>query len=131
MKTIHSKHAPAAIGPYSQAVRVGGFVFLSGQIEMCIRDRIYSLTVLPLGFNFQELSVCPCQISKLCHSFFLCRPLTIKTAFRFPYSQVPKVYSDLHNRRYFLLIQDSFLFADILLEAFIFYYTRLSARYKN
>ena len=32
MKTIHTKHAPAAIGPYSQAVRVGGFVFLSGQI---------------------------------------------------------------------------------------------------
>ncbi len=32
MKTIHTKHAPAAIGPYSQAVRAGGFVFLSGQI---------------------------------------------------------------------------------------------------
>ena len=32
MKTIYTKHAPAAIGPYSQAVRTGGFVFLSGQI---------------------------------------------------------------------------------------------------
>lgn len=32
MKTIHTKHAPAAIGPYSQAKQAGGFVFLSGQI---------------------------------------------------------------------------------------------------
>lgn len=32
MKTIHTKHAPAAIGPYSQAVRTGDFIFLSGQI---------------------------------------------------------------------------------------------------
>lgn len=32
MKTIQTKHAPAAIGPYSQAKQAGGFVFLSGQI---------------------------------------------------------------------------------------------------
>lgn len=32
MKTIHTSHAPAAIGPYSQAVSVNGFLFLSGQI---------------------------------------------------------------------------------------------------
>ncbi len=29
---IHSEQAPAAIGPYSQAVRVGDLVFTSGQI---------------------------------------------------------------------------------------------------
>lgn len=28
---IHSEHAPKAIGPYSQAVRVGNTVYLSGQ----------------------------------------------------------------------------------------------------
>lgn len=28
---IHSDHAPKAIGPYSQAVRVGGTLYLSGQ----------------------------------------------------------------------------------------------------
>jgi reactive intermediate/imine deaminase len=33
-KTIHSDHAPAAIGTYSQAVRHGGLVFLSGQIPL-------------------------------------------------------------------------------------------------
>ena len=31
---IHSDKAPAAIGPYSQAVRAGDLVFLSGQIPL-------------------------------------------------------------------------------------------------
>jgi reactive intermediate/imine deaminase len=31
---IHSDFAPAAIGPYSQAVRVGQTVYLSGQIPL-------------------------------------------------------------------------------------------------
>ena len=31
---IHTTEAPQAIGPYSQAVRVGQFVFLSGQIPL-------------------------------------------------------------------------------------------------
>lgn len=31
---IHSDQAPAAIGPYSQAVRHGNLVFLSGQIPL-------------------------------------------------------------------------------------------------
>lgn len=31
---LHSPHAPAAIGPYSQAVRAGDTVYLSGQIGL-------------------------------------------------------------------------------------------------
>lgn len=31
---IHTNHAPAAIGPYSQAVKVGSLVFVSGQIPV-------------------------------------------------------------------------------------------------
>ena len=31
---IHTSNAPAAIGPYSQAVRVGETVYLSGQIPL-------------------------------------------------------------------------------------------------
>ncbi len=31
---VHTDQAPAAIGPYSQAVRVGELVFLSGQIPL-------------------------------------------------------------------------------------------------
>jgi len=32
--TIKTHHAPAAVGPYSQAVRHGDIVFLSGQIPL-------------------------------------------------------------------------------------------------
>lgn len=31
-KTIHTEHAPAAVGPYSQGVLAGGTLFVSGQI---------------------------------------------------------------------------------------------------
>lgn len=34
MKTIHTNNAPAAIGPYSQAIEVNGFIFTSGQIPI-------------------------------------------------------------------------------------------------
>lgn len=34
MKAIHTLKAPAAIGPYSQAIEVNGFVFASGQIPI-------------------------------------------------------------------------------------------------
>jgi 2-iminobutanoate/2-iminopropanoate deaminase len=32
---IETKNAPAPIGPYSQAVRANGFIFVSGQIPVC------------------------------------------------------------------------------------------------
>ncbi len=31
---VKSKRAPQAVGPYSQAVKAGGFIFLSGQIPL-------------------------------------------------------------------------------------------------
>jgi reactive intermediate/imine deaminase len=31
---IHTSHAPAAIGPYSQAIAAGGAVYLSGQVGL-------------------------------------------------------------------------------------------------
>lgn len=34
MQSIHTTLAPAAIGPYSQALCVGGLVFVSGQIPV-------------------------------------------------------------------------------------------------
>jgi 2-iminobutanoate/2-iminopropanoate deaminase len=33
-KQIQTDHAPAAIGPYSQGIAAGGFVFCSGQIPL-------------------------------------------------------------------------------------------------
>lgn len=34
MKTIETKNAPAAIGPYSQAIAANGFLYTSGQIPL-------------------------------------------------------------------------------------------------
>lgn len=34
MKTIHTEKAPAAVGPYSQAIYTSGTVYLSGQIAI-------------------------------------------------------------------------------------------------
>jgi 2-iminobutanoate/2-iminopropanoate deaminase len=32
MKTIHTDDAPKAVGPYSQAIKAGDYLFLSGQV---------------------------------------------------------------------------------------------------
>lgn len=34
MKVLHSEKAPKALGPYSQAIVAGGFVFASGQVPI-------------------------------------------------------------------------------------------------
>lgn len=34
LRRVHTDHAPAAIGPYSQAIVVDGWVFCSGQIPL-------------------------------------------------------------------------------------------------
>jgi reactive intermediate/imine deaminase len=34
IKSIHTKNAPSAIGAYSQAVKAGGFMYVSGQIPL-------------------------------------------------------------------------------------------------
>ena len=34
MNKIHTEHAPAAVGPYSQAVTINGLVYTSGQIAL-------------------------------------------------------------------------------------------------
>ena len=33
-EVIHTPHAPAAVGPYSQAIRLGNLIFTSGQIAL-------------------------------------------------------------------------------------------------
>lgn len=33
-KVINTKHAPAAIGPYSQAIQVGNLIYTSGQLPI-------------------------------------------------------------------------------------------------
>lgn len=41
MKEVRTKQAPEPIGPYSQAIEEGGFVFLSGQIAINYRDNSF------------------------------------------------------------------------------------------
>lgn len=41
MQPIHSEQAPAAIGTYSQAIRCGDTVYLSGQIPLIPRPVFY------------------------------------------------------------------------------------------
>lgn len=38
MKIINTPKAPKALGPYSQAIEVGGMLFLSGQIPLSASD---------------------------------------------------------------------------------------------
>jgi len=40
MELLHSHNAPAAIGPYSQAVKVNGFLYTSGQIALKINGEM-------------------------------------------------------------------------------------------
>lgn len=34
LKAIHTDQAPAAVGPYSQAIKAGNFIYISGQLPM-------------------------------------------------------------------------------------------------
>lgn len=48
MKSIvHTSHAPAPIGPYSQAVKSGGFLFASGQIAIVPETGELELSSIP------------------------------------------------------------------------------------
>ena len=54
MKTIHTDKAPAAVGPYSQAKVVGGFLFASGQVPI----NPETATVIEGGIEAQTEQVC-------------------------------------------------------------------------
>lgn len=45
LKPVHTDQAPAAIGPYSQAIKTGDFIFTSGQIPVHPVDGTVAPTV--------------------------------------------------------------------------------------
>ena len=47
MKAVNSLSAPAAIGPYSQGVDAGDFVFLSGQIPIDPKTARMTMVLAP------------------------------------------------------------------------------------
>lgn len=52
MKAIHSNKAPAAVGPYSQGILAGGFLFISGQLP--IKDGIMETEIAQATRNCIE-----------------------------------------------------------------------------
>ncbi len=53
IETLHTDDAPKAIGPYAQAVRANGFLFMAGQIPL---DPI-SMDIVPGGVGEQTTQV--------------------------------------------------------------------------
>jgi reactive intermediate/imine deaminase len=53
IKSIHTKNAPSAIGAYSQAVKAGGFMYVSGQIPLAPE----SMEIVSEDFNVQVKQV--------------------------------------------------------------------------
>ena len=48
-QAVSTPNAPAAIGPYSQAIRAGDFVFVSGQIAVDVRTGMLAEGIEALG----------------------------------------------------------------------------------
>ena len=53
LKAIHTKNAPSAIGAYSQAVKAGGFMYVSGQIPLAPE----TMEIVSEDFNVQVKQV--------------------------------------------------------------------------
>lgn len=53
LKAINTKNAPSAIGVYSQAVKAGGFMYVSGQIPLVPE----SMEIVSEDFNVQVKQV--------------------------------------------------------------------------
>ena len=53
LKAIHTKNAPSAIGAYSQAVKAGGFMYVSGQIPLVPE----TMDIVSEDFNVQVKQV--------------------------------------------------------------------------
>jgi len=54
-EVVSTKDAPQAIGPYSQAIKANGFVFVSGQVAIDPANRMMPLS--PSPFCFSKLPV--------------------------------------------------------------------------
>ena len=53
IKSISTMNAPAALGPYSQAIRAGGFIYISGQIPLVPE----TMEIVSSDFNKQVMQV--------------------------------------------------------------------------
>ena len=71
LKTVKTDHAPAAIGPYSQAIAAGPWRFVSGQIGMIpktgelVADDLVSQARQALQNLIQIVIACGCDIEQI------------------------------------------------------------------
>lgn len=82
-KIIHTENAPKAIGPYSQATEVNGFLFISGQVPIdpatgkVVEDDIKAQTKQVMenikaileeaGYSFSQVVKSTCLLSDMSH----------------------------------------------------------------
>ena len=79
-KVVHTNNAPAAIGPYSQAIEANGMLFISGQIPVDLATGIVpegitaqteqvmkniSAILLEAGYTFDDVVKTTCLLSDI------------------------------------------------------------------
>ena len=93
MRTISTKNAPKAIGPYSQAVEVCNFLFLSGQIAIdpdtgeMVQDSIESETKRVLRNLSAVVSAAGFKLKDIVKTTIFLSDMSF-------YAQVNQVYAD-------------------------------------
>ena len=73
MKKIHTEKAPAAVGPYSQAIEVNGLIYLSGQIAIdpkvgkIAADDIKNISAVleEVGLDFKSVVKTTCFLAEI------------------------------------------------------------------
>jgi 2-iminobutanoate/2-iminopropanoate deaminase len=93
MQSIHSDRAPKAVGPYSQAVKAGSFVYCSGQIALdpetnvMISGDVRAQTTQVLKNLACVLAAAACELKQVVTT-------TIYLTSMDDYASVNEVYSD-------------------------------------
>ncbi len=81
-KIVSTSDAPKAIGPYSQAVEAGGFVFVSGQIPMdpktgsVLQQDVKSQTALVMNNARAILSAAGCSLQSVVKTTIYLKSMT-------------------------------------------------------
>ena len=79
-EVVATANAPAAIGPYSQAIKAGGFVFCSGAIPFDVKKN-----ALCTGSITEQTTVCFQNITAVCkHSILRSNFVDPDSCWQFP-----------------------------------------------
>lgn len=96
-EVVSTKNAPAAIGPYSQAIKANGFVFVSGQIPLdpntmqIVGDDIQEQTRCVLQNLTAVLQAAGCTVQQVVKTTIFLKDMA-------DFEQVNKIYGELFTR---------------------------------